>query len=427
MTAMRGALVIVGLTAVAACTPAGPPSGRAPAQPLPPAAGELPRAEPSVRVGVLVDAPEVEVSAPEGFEVVVGGAAVARAGAGQAWRFRAAGAGIEALDDAGAPAGRWDGVVTVRPSGAGPLTLGERPYMGGALLRRTEGGVTAVNVLGLEDYLLGVVPHELGRRPPSEIEAVKAQAVAARTYAVGHMGRREAQGFDFFATVSDQVYRGLEVRDSVAERAVRETRGQIVAWQGAPILAYYSSTCGGRTSAIHEVWRSAPLPYLRSIADVDPATGEAWCAFSNRFRWEETWRGAELTRILGRTLAQHSGRAVPAGGVQRAEVRSRTTSERVDTLLLVVGGQEFVVRGDSTRWVLRPDSADGRILNSARFDLAAEHDEAGHISSLTARGGGWGHGIGMCQVGAIGRARGGQSHRQILTAYYQGTDILTLY
>ncbi|HUH12653.1 MAG TPA: SpoIID/LytB domain-containing protein, partial [Longimicrobiales bacterium] len=335
--------------------------------------------------------------------------------------------GIEALDAAGRPAGRWDGVVEVRAAGGGPLTVGERPYGGGALLRRTQDGLTVVNILGLEEYLLGVVPHELGRRPASEIEAVKAQAVAARTYAVGHMGRRESQGFDFLATVSDQVYRGMEVRDSIAERAVRETRGQIVAWQGAPILAYYSSTCGGRTSSVHEVWRRAPLPYLRSVADVDPATGEAWCAFSNRFRWEETWRGGELARILGRTLAAHTGRPVPAADVERAEVLSRTTSERVDTLLLVVGGERYVVRGDSTRWVLRPDSATGRILNSARFELAAEHDGAGHIHTLTARGGGWGHGIGMCQVGAIGRARAGQSHSQLLTAYYQGTDILTLY
>lgn len=413
--------------AVAGCSPAGPaPGGRTP-PPLPPAAGDLPRAEPTVRVGVVVDAAEVEVAAPDGFEVVVGGAAVAAARDGGAWSFRAGPAGIEARDAAGEPAGRWGDAVTLRAAGAGPLSLDGRPYHGGALLRRTDAGLTAVNVLGLEEYLLGVVPHELGQRPASEIEAVKAQAVAARTYAVGHMGRREAQGFDFLATVSDQVYRGLEVRDSIAERAVRETRGQIVAWQGAPILAYYSSTCGGRTSAIHEVWRRGPLPYLRSVSDVDPATGNAWCDFSNRFRWEETWRGAELTEILTRTLAQHAGRPVPGGAVERAEVRSRTTSERVDTLLLTVGGERFVVRGDSTRWVLRPDSADGRILNSARFDLTAEHDEAGHIRALTARGGGWGHGIGMCQVGAIGRARGGQSHQQILTAYYQGTDILTLY
>lgn len=407
---------------LSSCRPAGPAPTRAPE------AG-LPREEPTVRVGVLVDAGEVTVAAARGFEVRVSGRPVASAPAGRSWSFRpAAAGGIEAVGADGRVVDRWDSVVHIRPVDGRPLTLGERSYAGEALLRRSPEGVTAVNVLDLERYLLGVVPHELGQRPPEEIEAVKAQAVAARTYAVGHLGAREALGFDFFASVSDQVYRGLETTDSVAARAVRETRGQIVAWQGRPILAYYSSTCGGRTSSIHEVWRRAPLPYLRSVSDVDPATGRAWCHFSNRFRWEETWRGETLVGILERTLAGHTGRRLgPARRLERAEILSRTTSERVDTLLLVVDGESYIVRGDSIRWVLRPDSAAGRILNSAAFDLEAEHGPDGGVTRLTASGGGWGHGVGMCQVGAIGRARAGQSHRDILTAYYTGTNLLTLY
>lgn len=416
-------LVLTTLLALPACRRAGP----APA-PTRPEAG-LPSEEPAVRIGVLVEEDEIPVMADGGFEVRVGGATVAEAPAGRTWRFQSSGdGGVEARDPDGNVVGRWSGVVLIRAAGGRPLTLGERAYDGDALLRPSGDGLTAVNVLGLEQYLLGVVPHELGSRPSSEIEAVKAQAVAARTYAVGHLGRREAQGFDFYATVSDQVYRGRDIVDTVAARAVRETRGQIVAYQGAPILAYYSSTCGGRTSSVHEVWRRSPLPYLRSIRDVDPATGRAWCDFSNRFRWEETWRGEQLSRILEATLAAHTGRSVGSvRTVGRAEVVSRTTSERVDTLLLEVDGERYVVRGDSTRWVLRPDSAGGRILNSAAFSLEAEHGPDGSITRLVARGGGWGHGIGMCQIGAIGRARGGQSHREILTSYYQGTDVLTLY
>src|SRR5690606_24745040 len=126
----------------------------------------------------------------------------------------------------------------------------------------------------MENYLLGVVPFEIGRVGPDLVEASKAQAVAARTYAIRYLGRRDSLGFDVFATVEDQVYGGAEGEHEPVSVAVRETAGQILTYGREPIEAFYHSTCGGVTAAIEEVWDEPPRPYLRSVIDVNPVTGE---------------------------------------------------------------------------------------------------------------------------------------------------------
>jgi stage II sporulation protein D len=167
--------------------------------------------------------------------------------------------------------------------------IGERPYRGTVLLQATANGrLTAVNLVDMEGYLLGVVPREIGRVDEDLLEAAKAQAIAARTYAIAHLGRREALGFDVYATVQDQVYGGVIDEHEPVSRAVRETRGEILVYDGRPIEAYYHSTCAGQTAAIEEVWNDSPRPYLRSVVDVNPETGVAFDHFSNRFRMDAT-------------------------------------------------------------------------------------------------------------------------------------------
>jgi stage II sporulation protein D len=265
-----------------------------------------------------------------------------------------------------------------------------------------------------------VVPLEIGVRPEAEIAAVKAQAVAARTYAVGNMGGRPAQGFDFYATVADQVYGGLDREDPLTSRAVAETRGQVLTYDGEPIVAYYHSTCGGRTSALEDVWpwRDGARPYLRSVSDERPGGG-AYCDGSNRYRWTVSWTGDRLAEILGGVFETNVSR------VRDVEIRGRTESGRVERLAVTFDGRTVTVPGDSLRWVLRPEP--GRILNSALlFELHEAHED-GALSELTVEGGGWGHGVGMCQWGAIGRARAGQDYPEILTTYYPGTRLRKLY
>lgn len=425
----RAAALAVAIGLLGACRPS--------ARPVVVPAG-LPDEEPAVRVGVVVDADEVRVGAPGGFSIARGpGGAVESGAPGETWVFTAdARGGIIARGPTGRRVGPITGPLTIRPRDEdAPLEVDGRRYRGAVLVHSPgPGRVTAVNVLALEDYLLGVVPHEIGPRPEAEIEAVKAQAVAARTYAIAHLGRREALGFDFHATVADQVYGGLGGENAVATRAVRETRGEIVTYDGLPILAYYHSTCGGRTAAIDQVWQSAPLPYLQSVSDaVEDGEGEYYCEISNRFRWDVHWAGDALRRILSESLADRRERGDNGSDVLGVEVIERideievigyTPSARAEALRIVIDGETYVIPGDSIRWILQPES--GRILNSTMFVLDPVYGDDGLVE-LHARGGGWGHGIGMCQMGAIGRARAGHDYRRILRTYYRDTEVVRLY
>ncbi|MGH7465061.1 MAG: SpoIID/LytB domain-containing protein [Longimicrobiales bacterium] len=422
---MRRLTCLVSAVVLAACTPGEPiPTG----PPPPPTAG-LPSSEPLVRIGIVVDSSTAAVGASSGFAIrVAGGDEIARGAAGEVWTFSADAQGrISARGPGGATQSRAASLRVV-PDQPGALTINGRSYRGEALIiPRTGGRLSAVNLVELEAYLRGVVPREIGRLPASQIEATKAQAVAARTYAVGNLGGRETLGFDFYATIMDQVYGGLADEDTIVSRAVRETHGEVLTYNGAPILAYYSSTCGGSTAAIEDSWTGRePLPYLRSVSDRIPGTDDYYCSTSNRFNWTTRWTRAQLLAVLGETLRSHTRGAVQT--VRRVDdirIAGRNASDRA-TVQLTADGREYTLRADSIRWVLRPQPGPA-ILNSSRlYDLQRETGPNG-VESLEVRGGGWGHAIGMCQVGAMGRARAGQSYSEILRAYYTGVEVRRLY
>jgi stage II sporulation protein D len=239
--------------------------------------------------------------------------------------------------------------------------------------------------------------------------------VAARTYAVRYLGRRSSEGFDVYATVADQVYGGVTGETELISGAVLSTVGEVLTYQGTPIVAYYHSTCAGRTAAIDEVWNERPIPYLVSVTDVNRATGEAFDRSSSRFTWTERWTGPELTAMLNRTLADSlGGRRITR--VRDMRVLERTPSGRVRAMVIDTDAGRVTVGKDRVRWILVPNR--GGILNSSKFDVRMSPDGGAVIE-----GGGWGHGIGMCQVGAMGRARAGQDYRTILQTYYPGTEI----
>jgi stage II sporulation protein D len=413
------------LLLAAACRP-GEPAPRG--APPPPTAG-VPGAEPRVRIGITVDSAAAVVGATSAFTIrVAGGEQLAQGRAGEAWTFRVDEQGRVSASGPSGATRAYAASLLVTPAVPGSLTIGDRQYRGEALVMpRGAGRITAVNVVDLEAYLLGVVPREIGRRPVEEIEAIKAQAVAARTYAVGNMGSRQSAGFDFYATVMDQVYGGVADEDGVVSRAVRETRGEILTYDGRPIVAYYSSTCGGRTASIEDSWPwRAPLPYLKSVSDRVPGTDTYYCSTSNRFTWTTRWTRQQLIDVLGQTLRAHTGGAVT--GVSRVDdirLVDRNASGRA-TVRLVADGQDYTLRADSVRWTLRPEPGPAILNSSLLSDVSVERGGNG-VESLEVHGGGWGHAIGMCQVGAMGRARAGQSYDEILTTYYTGVELTRLY
>jgi len=412
------------------------PSRPAPAPeapPPPPVRDERPPAAsaPAVRVGLVVDAPAGIVSSPSGLTVETErGDNIDELQQGRSLAFAAEPDGSIAMtvvDAAGSVVGRTryglQPPVVVRAADGGVVEVRGAPYRGAILVQRAgRGGLTFVNRLDMESYLLGVVPRETGDVDASAYEAVKAQAVAARTYAVAHMGGRAALGFDVYPGTQDQVYGGVEAEREMISQAVRETAGQVATYGGAPINAYYHSTCAGRTAAIDEVWNVRPVPYLVSVEDVD-SRGQAYDRSSSRFTWTERWTQAQLVSVLNRTLADSlRGRRIHE--IEDMDVLSRTASGRVRAMRIDTDAGSFTVGRDRVRWILTP--ARGGLLNSSKFDVRVERS-GGSVSAIVAEGGGWGHGIGMCQVGAMGRARAGQDYRTILEAYYPGIRIERMY
>jgi stage II sporulation protein D len=145
-----------------------------------------------------------------------------------------------------------------------PVRFNDRPYRGRIeVFTNLRGSLTVVNELGLEDYVRGVVANELSPGGYPALEAQKAQAIAARTYALRNRGQFMAQGFDILPTTRSQVYRGLTSENALSTRAVDETRGVIATYQGEPINALYTSTCGGRTEDSEKIFNDV-LPYLRA-------------------------------------------------------------------------------------------------------------------------------------------------------------------
>ena len=157
-----------------------------------------------------------------------------------------------------------------------------------AVITATDSGMLVVNRLSMDDYLRGVVPLEIGNRTAAEFAAVQAQAVAARTYAYKHLN--DVRAFDMYSTVQDQVYGGVDAEKPQADSAIMTTRDIVVLYAGQPISTPYSSTCGGSTAAVSEVWYAQPdEPYLRPVSDRIPGSDRFYCDPSPRFNWTQNF------------------------------------------------------------------------------------------------------------------------------------------
>lgn len=360
--------------------------------------------------------------------------------AGDSLVLQRVGAGVAVADSLLVGAATWLAAVPDDP--AHVLQWDDRPWRGEFQVFATPDsvGLTAINVLELERYLAGVVPREIGGgRERTDFAAVAAQAVAARNYTLGHLARREARGFDLHADVRDQAYGGVAWEDSLCNEALRATAGLVLLREGELVRTYYHSTCGGHTASIAAVWPYADDPALRGRPDRRP-DGRPWCAASRYATWRQVWTWDELNAIVARTLpayvtyARAPGREAWGADVFRPAtadaspdapghlcdlvVRSRDRDGRVTALLVRTAAGEYLVRGDRTRWVLRPPEGGPWLLRSACFELTVEPGRR-----VVAEGRGWGHGLGLCQMGALGRARAGQGFREILAHYYPGAHL----
>jgi stage II sporulation protein D len=322
-----------------------------------------------------------------------------------------------------------EGEVVLSPRGKSILAFNGVSYAGNIRVLGGAGGkLLLVNTLPLESYLEGVVPHEMGNPGADGYEALKSQAVAARTYALDRTRTRAGAAFDVYAGVQDQVYRGLNGRTKHASSAVRDTRGVTLAQGGALAKAYYSACCGGHTSDIRLVWpKREPADYLSGILDRGESGGGAFCADYKHFRWRYSFTGRELGDMLRTTLPRRLG-VDPSrvGAVVDVRIEDWTPSGRVSAVVIETTKGRYTVVGDDIRWVLMADHKKGRILPSIMFKFDKVM-EGGRVAFLSVAGGGNGHGVGMCQNGAIAMSRKGYTYRMILAHYYTGCDIVKAY
>lgn len=305
-----------------------------------------------------------------------------------------------------------------------------------AITPTADGNFSVARELLLEDYLRNVLPGEM----PSTFaaQALRAQAVAARTYTLIELGRHAVDGADLCGTEHCQMCLADAKRTPEADRAVAETRG-LVLYAGDKLTEpYYSSCCGGATDDAGVLWGAEfTKPYLAGVADLPAksmpreltvgsllAATDAYCKGAPSSHWTRTFTADQLNALVGRNLPLVTNDpTAQIHAVANIAVEERAPNGRVGTLRVEGDGASILVYGDQTRWLFGNGAPGPEGLWSALFDLKIARADNGAIAAVTITGAGHGHGIGMCQWGADGRARAGQTFREILKAYYPGTRL----
>ena len=280
----------------------------------------------------------------------------------------------------------------------------------------------ALNIVYVEDYLKGVVPAEIGKKNKNESEAVKTQILSARTYALSHLGQYTEQGYDLEATVQDQIYNGLEDEEPQINKLIDKTRGQVITYNGKLIWAYYHANCGGKTENIEEVWDKPKKDYLISIDDNEN------CVWGKNYSWEESWTKEQLEQRLVSFLKENDSTFKEEKiNLYDLQIIEKSLSGRIKILRAVTDCGEYNIYKDKIRWFLKKSSNVNAILPSTKFKLFVEKNSEGFLQKAIARGFGNGHGVGMCQTGAIGMSRKKISYDKIIKHYYPGVKLAKMY
>jgi stage II sporulation protein D len=423
---VAGSALLVG--ALLACSAGFSRSTGAPS----PGTGSLPRVrvrtargEQLIRVALAGVTSNVRVSATGDWMLYEpdGRAPLARGRFNVTWRFERAGHQIRGIDAEGVPTDWEPRAIVVRVIAAGEfLTVNGRRYRGELRVMASDTGIVVVDRLTVEEYLRGVVPLEMGQRDARDLAALQAQAVTARSYAFAHLSEDPTKDYDVTGGELDQVYGGADAENLISDSAIQSTAGYVLSFGGRAISAPYHASCGGSTAEAPEVWHSPGEPYLQRVSDRIAGTDRYYCDIGPRFQWSSTLSAAEINESVSRYLKAYV--AVPGGQpgtVRQISIMSHTPSGRVGAVEVRTDRGAFVLHGNDMRYVLRPPG--GEILNSTYFSLEPETAANGALVRLLVRGRGHGHGVGMCQWGAIGRARAGQDFWTILRAYYPGTTV----
>ncbi|WP_026690897.1 SpoIID/LytB domain-containing protein [Alteribacter aurantiacus] len=359
-----------------------------------------------------------------------------------------------------------DGETTIKVSGANGEVISEEAVvitsstnlvkMNGSNYRgigevgfNSSGTLAGINEVNIDDYVQGVVPHELPPEPFGGLDAVeaqKAQAIAARTYALNNLGKRSSDGYDLLPTTADQVYGGYDNEHPISTGAVQDTKAVVATYDGELITTVYHSTSGGFTANNEDIWNSPAVPYLRGVPVSERgralenvptlemfknhansrslrAKKESFEAdWSRYYRWNFEWTPEEISLVLSERFN------TDVGEVLEINVLERSDSGRVYEIEFVTENGTFYEQKDQIRWALQYINASGNpspLLSTLFFIEPMK--EGNDVTGFKVYGGGWGHGIGMSQVGAVGMAVKGWSYEEILKHFYQGIELELYY
>ncbi|MFH1753264.1 MAG: SpoIID/LytB domain-containing protein [Candidatus Omnitrophota bacterium] len=286
--------------------------------------------------------------------------------------------------------------LKVSPAKSGAVYLGKRRFRGDLdIVKHGDGSIVVINHVSLDDYLNGVMRNEVSELWP--MEALKAQAIAARTYALYQRSVRKERDFDVTSDVYSQVYGGIASERWRTGWAIRQTRSMVLTYGAKVLPAYYHAACGGHTEDASILWNIdlAPLKGQRSV----------FCKASPHYNWSRDIKVSEIEASL-----QRAGYKI--GNLRYMILTERDASDRIMTIKLV-GDQELEVPAGDFRLALGPN-----IIKSTNFDII---DKGGYFRF---RGKGWGHGVGMCQWCAYFLSKKGYRAHDILRFYYPGTEIV---
>ena len=298
--------------------------------------------------------------------------------------FRAVGNGQ------GVKLGNWQGSqLSIAPQNDGYVWIGNRWYRGKVRLVNRNSNLTVINKVDLEDYLYSVVGAEMPASWP--LEALKAQAVAARSYALYKQKQSGNQLYDVQSTTASQVYKGVNSETERTHQAVNGTQGEILQYNGDVILAVFHSSSGGHTENVEDVW-SSPLPYLRGVADYDQTAPV--------YQWQKRFSATEM------------GRRLEVGKVKQLIPQQASPQGRITRLKVVGDRATQTFSGNQFRKALN--------LRSTLFQVNKNG------SQFVIAGRGFGHGVGLSQWGSHYLAEKGANYRQILGHYYRQVKLARL-
>jgi stage II sporulation protein D len=282
----------------------------------------------------------------------------------------------------------------------GVVWIGDRWYRGRVVITPNGSGITAVNWVDVEQYLYSVLGGEMSGSWHQE--ALKSQAVAARTYALHNQAKSRNGLYDVVDTTSSQVYRGIQDESTGTQMAVNSTKGQVLTYGGQLILAAFHSSSGGQTDNVEEVWVQK-LPYLRSVPDFDQDAPV--------YRWNKPLSLAEANSMF----------ACKGGNVTGFKAIQLSTGKRVKTMQVQTDRGTCNVDGEDMQGKLGLRSNKFAITPVAK--VGKDGKPTNQLDRFEVVGSGFGHGLGLSQYGALGMAKRGYNYQQIVAHYYQNAQL----